>query len=181
MFESTFNRFLGTGSGDHEKDADALLLTCIDYRYTPVIPQILMREPYAHLKFDHVALAGASLSVFAGIRPQWASTFWEHLDVAIDLHQIKTVLILDHRDCGAYREFHALPSPPKESTPAYEEYLAEERQAHFHYMKRLAAFIEKLHPRMEVLYDLLEVPKKGDFPPCPPPKAAPPKKGAKKS
>jgi len=30
-------------------------------------------------------------------------TFWDHLGVAIDLHKIHKVIVLDHRDCGPTR------------------------------------------------------------------------------
>lgn len=159
MSESTFDKFLATGDVMHGSDADALVLACIDYRYTDVIPKYLKKK-YPKRKFDYVGLAGASLSVFSGIRPQWATTFWEHLDVAIDLHQIEMVLILDHRDCGAYREFHALPATPPSNSPQYQSFMRQEKQVHIHYMERLAAFIRQLHPRMIVKHDLLDVPSK---------------------
>lgn len=129
---------------------DALVLTCIDYRFVHVIPEY-MREHYPSLSYDHTILAGASLGVFTGIYPAWASTFWEHLEVAIALHGIHTVIILDHRDCGAYREFEALAS--EEPDPDLE------RTIHQHYMDRLGALIMKSHRSLRVRTDLLDVPK----------------------
>ena len=38
-------------------------------------------------------------------KPEWGATFWNHVDVAKDLHHIKKVMIIDHRDCGAYKVF----------------------------------------------------------------------------
>jgi carbonic anhydrase len=128
--------------------ADALVLTCIDYRFVHVIPEY-MNEHYPSLSYDHTILAGASLGVFAGIYPTWASTFWEHLEVAIALHGIHTVFILDHRDCGAYREFEALPDAPDPN---------QERIIHQHYMDRLGALITKSHRSLRVITDLLDVP-----------------------
>src|SRR5205823_12350399 len=46
---------------------------------------------------------GASLGVATDKFPAWAETFWQHLDIAIQLHQIQRVIALDHRDCGAYK------------------------------------------------------------------------------
>ncbi len=55
-------------------------------------------------KYDHIILAGASLGVLAEDNyPTWNKTFWEHLDVAIQLHKIHKVIVVDHRDCGAYK------------------------------------------------------------------------------
>jgi carbonic anhydrase len=138
--------------------ADALVLTCIDYRYLHVIPEYL-HQHNPSLSYDHTILAGASLGVFAGIYPGWASTFWEHLEVAIALHRIHTVFILDHRDCGAYREFEALPEAPAPKSPDYPKYLDLERTIHKHYMDRLGALITKSHSKLKIITDLLDVPK----------------------
>jgi carbonic anhydrase len=54
-------------------------------------------------KYDHVALAGASLAALTEDYPAWSRTFWEHLDIAIKLHDINTVIVMDHYDCGAYK------------------------------------------------------------------------------
>ena len=127
---------------------DALVLTCIDYRFVHLIPEY-MNKQYPGFSYDHTILAGASLGVFAGIYPAWASTFWEHLEVAIALHGIHTVIILDHRDCGAYREFEALPDAPDSDL---------ESTIHQHYMDRLGALIMKSHRSLRVITDLLDVP-----------------------
>ncbi len=83
---------------------DALLLTCMDYRLVDETERYMtgrgMRDHY-----DHVILAGAALGATTDQRPGWNTTFWEHLDVAVDLHSIRKVIVIDHRDCGAYRVF----------------------------------------------------------------------------
>jgi carbonic anhydrase len=82
--------------------ADALLLSCIDYRLTDKVASYMdgrgLKENY-----DHVILAGASLGAVNTKFPDWGRTFNEHLEVAIKLHDIHRVIVVDHRDCGAYR------------------------------------------------------------------------------
>jgi hypothetical protein len=60
-------------------------------------------------RYDHIILAGAALGALGGgenhSHPHWKQTFFDHLEVAYKLHHIKDVYILEHRDCGAYREF----------------------------------------------------------------------------
>jgi carbonic anhydrase len=81
---------------------DILLLTCMDYRLTD--DTIAYMEGHGlHDKYDHVVLAGASLGALTDKFPSWGETFWTHLDVAIDLHKIHKVMVIDHRDCGAYK------------------------------------------------------------------------------
>ena len=148
MGVQTAQGFLDPANRLAKGKVDALVLTCIDYRFVHVIPKY-MQEHYPSLSYDHAILAGASLGVFAGIYPAWASTFWEHLEVAIALHGIHTVIILDHRDCGAYREFEALPEASDHD---------QERIIHQHYMDRLGALITKSHRSLRVRTHLLDVP-----------------------
>jgi carbonic anhydrase len=83
-------------------DTEALLLSCMDFRLMDDIVNYMERRKLTN-KYDHVILAGASLGAQTDKYPAWGKTFWEHLDVAIQLHHIHKVLVLDHRDCGAYK------------------------------------------------------------------------------
>ena len=82
--------------------AKALLLSCMDYRLVDDLVKMMgtmgMQDNY-----DHVVLAGASLGVVNDKFAGWHDTFWQHLDVAKQLHGIEEVIVIDHRDCGAYR------------------------------------------------------------------------------
>ncbi|MBI2214056.1 MAG: hypothetical protein HYU52_10455 [Acidobacteria bacterium] len=89
-----------THGGKH--GTEALLLSCMDYRLVDDTERYMsgrgLRDQY-----DHVVLAGASLGATTDAHPAWGTTFREHLDVAVQLHSIRRVIVLDHRDCGAYR------------------------------------------------------------------------------
>lgn len=81
---------------------EALLLSCMDYRLIGETERYMSSRGLRN-KYDHVILAGASLGTLTAKYPAWNKTFWEHLDIAIQLHQIHKVIVLDHRDCGAYK------------------------------------------------------------------------------
>jgi carbonic anhydrase len=81
---------------------EMLLLTCMDFRLTGAVEDYMEARGLAG-KFDHVVLAGASLGALNDRFPAWADVFWTHLDLAIELHEVHRVMILDHRDCGAYK------------------------------------------------------------------------------
>ena len=81
---------------------DILLLTCMDYRLMHHVGSYMDGRKLTD-KYDHVILAGASLGVLADKFPAWGKTFWDHLQVASDLHHIHKVMVIDHRDCGAYK------------------------------------------------------------------------------
>ena len=85
-----------------DKPLDALLLSCMDYRLMDDVERYMAERGLAD-KYDHVILAGASLGAITNVFPSWQQTFWDHVDIAITLHNIQRVILLDHRDCGAYK------------------------------------------------------------------------------
>jgi carbonic anhydrase len=50
-----------------------------------------------------LALAGASLAATSEVFPSSNAAFWDHVAIAKKLHSIKKVVVIDHRDCGAYK------------------------------------------------------------------------------
>lgn len=119
---------------------DALLLSCMDYRLTEKMVDY-MDQRGLHDRYDHVILAGASLGVLTDRMPDWGKTFWQHLDIAIELHSIHKVIVLDHRDCGAYRVFLG---------PAAVETPAAELAVHTDHLTRLGGMIRSKHQQLEV-------------------------------
>ena len=118
---------------------DALLLTCMDYRLIDNVGAYMdgrgLRDRY-----DHVILAGASLGVLTGKMPNWGQVFWEHLDIAIALHKIHQVIVIDHWNCGAYKAFlgeEAVKDPPTELA------------THTRYLRALKSQLYARHPDLE--------------------------------
>ncbi len=119
---------------------DALLLTCMDFRLTDDIVKYMDGRGMTD-RYDHVVLAGGSLGALTDKYGEWGKTFRDHLQVAIDLHQIHQVILMDHRDCGAYKTIlgEDFAKDPTLETAVHAEYLA-----------RLAAEIRSLHPDLTV-------------------------------
>jgi len=118
---------------------EALLLSCMDYRLIDDIVHYMDGRDLTN-RYDHVILAGASLGAITSDFKDWNKTFWEHLQISIDLHHIKKVILLDHRDCGAYKVIlHADFS--KDPTL--------ETRVHSKYLHDLAVAIHKRYPQLE--------------------------------
>jgi hypothetical protein len=119
---------------------DALLLNCIDYRLTAATERYMAEHGMAG-KYDQLVLAGASLAAKNDKFPAWGTTFWDHVQVALDLHHIHKIVIMDHRDCGAYKVIlgRDLAADPKE-----------ELAVHAAQMRLLKAEIGKKYPNLEV-------------------------------
>ncbi len=81
---------------------DTLLLSCMDYRLMDKLAAFMDGRGLA-ANYDHVVLAGASIGVATEAKPDWRRTFWEHLALARELHHVTRLMVIDHRDCGAYK------------------------------------------------------------------------------
>jgi carbonic anhydrase len=121
-------------------NVEALLLNCIDYRLTAATTRY-MTERGMEGKYDQFILAGAALGVENTKFPDWGRTFWEHVQIAIDLHGVRKIIVMDHRDCGFYKEIQGkdLAANPKE-----------EFDVHAVQMRRVKRDIAKRQPKLEV-------------------------------
>jgi carbonic anhydrase len=118
----------------------SLLLSCMDYRLIDATGRYMSGQGLRD-KYDHIILAGASLGALTEKYPAWNTTFWQHLDVAIQLHQIHKVLVMDHRDCGAYKVILG---------EDFSQNRAKETSIHTEKLKELRQQIHAKNPTLEV-------------------------------
>jgi carbonic anhydrase len=83
--------------------ASALVLACIDPRFTASLAWYLTHNKQAISDYDLIALAGASLGVLQTTYGSWQTTFLDHVKLALQLHNIKEIWAFDHLDCGMYK------------------------------------------------------------------------------
>jgi hypothetical protein len=121
-------------------ETDALLLSCMDFRLMDDIERYMSGRKLRD-KYDHIVLAGASLGAITDKYPAWSKTFWDHLDIAIKLHSIHTVIVMDHRDCGAYK---VILGPEHAKDPKTE------KETHTTQLKKLKAQIGGKYPKLKV-------------------------------
>lgn len=130
----------------------ALLLSCMDLRLLDEIVQFMDHDGLAN-RYDHVILAGAALGALGvpGAKDgkgdpvdysHWKKVFRDHLAAAYSLHHIKDVYILEHRDCGAYREYIGADFDDHEAK--------EEAECHLKYAKLLEAEIKDWATRTKI-------------------------------
>ena len=77
-----------------------LVLSCIDYRFVDKTNAFLKKE-YKCVLFDKFNLAGSSLG--SNKNRDWRCTFLHHVKLAIELHDITKIIIIDHENCAAYK------------------------------------------------------------------------------
>jgi carbonic anhydrase len=82
------------------------LLTCMDYRYAHRIVDV-MDSRGLRRKYDIFVLAGAAAG--ANEEEAWKEVLVDHIKTARKIgHLIDRIMILEHRDCGAYKAFFGL-------------------------------------------------------------------------
>ncbi|WP_143959471.1 hypothetical protein [Litoribacter populi] len=107
------------GSYDLPKK-NVFVLSCIDLRFSDSLSKFLDHDKLTN-RYDHFILAGTSLGTQgAGVLEslfndkvmekynsfsEWKMLFCQHLDLAVNLHQVEDVYIMEHEDCGAYKGF----------------------------------------------------------------------------
>lgn len=121
-------------------NVDSLLLSCMDYRLVDDVARYMDGRGLTN-NYDHVILAGAALGALTDKKKAWGEAFWDHVEVAKQLHHIKRVIVMDHRDCGAYRVF--LGQDLKDDK-------AKETEVHADQLRKLAALLKEKHPDLEV-------------------------------
>src|SRR5882672_10355389 len=112
-----------------EGNYEAMVLGCIDPR---------LQEPVAKYtagrgltgKYSQFVIAGAAIGVVAEPFKDWHKAFWDNLATSMQLHHIKRVIAIDHRDCGAAKIAYGAEkvSDPKVETETHRAALAEFRK-----------------------------------------------------
>jgi len=106
-------RFGVAASGDYE----AMILSCIDPRMKTPVRNYAVKNGLED-KYSQFVIAGAAIGVVAPKFEDWHKVFWDNLDITIQLHNIKTIIAIDHRDCGAAKVAYgddSIATPEKEN------------------------------------------------------------------
>ncbi len=138
-----------TNKKSHQKveSAEALLLNCMDYRLVDNV-QRFMKSRGLYDRYDQVTIAGAAIGVLTDQHTEWGDTFWEHLSLARELHNIRTIIVIDHRDCAACKSLI-------ESDCAVDR--DSEFQIHERWLTQLALEIYRNEPNLTVELYLMDL------------------------
>lgn len=82
------------------KPTEAMMMNCIDPRVTTTSLAYMVSRGFMD-RYSQFVVAGGPIGAVAPAFEQWHKAFWENLAITIQLHKIKRVVGLTHRDCGA--------------------------------------------------------------------------------
>jgi len=124
---------------------EALLLTCMDYRLRDDVERYMTARGLRD-NYDEIILAGAGLAPVSDTFSKWHPVFFDHVDLAIKLHHVKRLIVLDHRDCGAYKlVFGAVASRDAETA------------LHAQQLRTLAGTVRQRYPDLGVELGLMDL------------------------
>ena len=78
----------------------AMVLSCIDPRFQPIIYSYLKKKKLIG-KYSSFTIAGSAIGVTANKFKRWHKVFWDNFRTSVKLHNIKKLIVINHRDCGA--------------------------------------------------------------------------------
>lgn len=136
--------------------ADAFVVSCIDPRLVDDVT-FLMAAVGRTNRYSEFRIAGAALAAVDPARPAWGQALWENLAASRQLHGVRQVVFVNHRDCGAMDLFagRRLADDP-----------AAELAQHQAVLDRAAAGVLARHPDMRVELRLMELDGSSTLLPC---------------
>lgn len=83
-----------------DKGYEAMLVKCIDPRFTTNAWAYMASRGWQNL-YSQFNIAGGPIGVVAPAFADWHKTYWDNLKISYGLHEVKRVVGITHRDCGA--------------------------------------------------------------------------------
>ena len=77
-----------------------MVLSCMDPRFQPIVFNYLKKKKLSG-KYSSFTIAGSAIGVTANKFKKWHKTFWDNFETSVKLHNIKKLIVINHRDCGA--------------------------------------------------------------------------------
>jgi len=132
------------------------VVSCIDPRLVDDVT-FLMESVGRTNRYSEFRIAGAALAAVDPARPAWGQALWENLAASRQLHGVRKVVFVNHRDCGAMDLFagRRLSLNP-----------ADELAQHQAVLDRAAAGVLSRHPDMQVELRLMELDGRSSLLPC---------------
>ena len=127
----------------------AMVLSCIDPRFQPIVYNYLKKKKLMG-KYSAFTIAGSAVGVTANRFKKWHNVFWENFDTSVKLHNIKKLIVINHRDCGAAKIING----KKEFSTI------NETKVHKTSFQKLKKIFKKKYPKLKIELKLVSLNKK---------------------
>lgn len=86
-----------------DKSYEAILMKCIDPRFTTNTWAYMSTRGWQN-NYSQFNIAGGPIAAVAPIFADWRKTWWDNFDISMKLHNVRRMIAIVHRDCGAGAE-----------------------------------------------------------------------------
>ena len=83
--------------------ASTLLISCVDFRLRDETEKLMSTNLKLLDDYDEIAVPGASLALENREYPHWSNTVFDMIGILKSVHQIRRIILLDHRECETYK------------------------------------------------------------------------------
>ena len=116
-----------------------MVLSCIDPRFQPIVYNYL-RKNKLNGKYSSFTIAGSAVGVTANKFKRWHKAFWDNFDTSVKLHNIKRLIVINHRDCGAAKIING----KKEFSDV------NEKKVHKNSFQKIKKIFKKKYPKLSI-------------------------------
>ena len=121
----------------------------MDPRFQPIIYNYLKKKKL-NGKYSAFTIAGSAIGVTANKFKKWHKAFWDNIETSIKLHQIKKLIVINHRDCGAAKIIIGKKEFSK----------INETKVHKHSFQKIKKIFKKRYPKLKIELKLISLDKK---------------------
>ena len=126
-----------------------MVLSCMDPRFQPIIYNYLKKKKL-NGKYSAFTIAGSAIGITANKFKKWHKAFWDNFETSIKLHQIKKLIVINHRDCGAAKIIIGKKEFSK----------INETKVHKHSFQKIKKIFKKRYPKLKIELKLISLDKK---------------------
>ena len=120
-------------------DYKAMVLSCIDPRFQTIVYNYLKKKKLTG-KYSSFTIAGSAIGVTANKFKRWHKVFWDNFETSVKLHNIKKLIVINHRDCGAAKIING----KKDFT------IINETNVHKNSFQKIKKILRKKYPKMSI-------------------------------
>jgi carbonic anhydrase len=117
----------------------AMVLSCIDPRFQPIVYNYLRKKKLSG-KYSSFTIAGSAVGITANKFKRWHKIFWDNFETSVKLHNIKKLIVINHRDCGAAKIING----KKEFSDI------NETKVHKNSFKKIKKIFRKKYPKLSI-------------------------------
>ena len=123
-----------------------MVLSCIDPRFQPIVFNYLKKKRL-NGKYSSFTIAGSAIGVTADEFKRWHKVFWDNFETSVKLHNIKKLIVINHRDCGAARIINGKKEFSK----------INESKVHKNSFRKIKKIFKKKYPKLRIEFKIISL------------------------